>query len=144
MLKNILTILSFFNLYSYSQSLPVDPQSEARIEHLKKELTYNPESNKDPLMFGIQSNKKAWHRFKLTLKVGLNSSELQNLNLDYLSSFDLTDAFNNVEFFNLVKESYRLKIYLNKKIKFLMNAQVIGFNNFNKSGTYTSGIIMTI
>ena len=77
---------------------------------------------------------------KITIKSGLNSSIISKVNKDTLLAGDFKDAFNDIEttdFVSIGKYDARLKIYINKKWRFLMRAQLVGFgNNFYTLGFY--------
>ncbi len=77
---------------------------------------------------------------KITAKSGLNSNIVSKINIDTLKTGDFKDAFNDVEpidFASIGKYDIRLKVYLTKRWRFLMRAQLVGFGkNFYSLGFY--------
>ena len=73
-------------------------------------------------------------KVKFTVKAGINDSAIDK---------DLKDSFNDVEstdVLSVIKYDTRAKIYLNKKWRFLMRAQLLGAKN----NIYTFGFFVKI
>lgn len=67
---------------------------------------------------------------KFTLKAGFNGGIVSKINTRDLITGDFQDAFNEMEpqdALSIVKYDARLKVYLSKRWRLLMRAQVLGF-----------------
>lgn len=82
---------------------------------------------------------KPINKVKLTFHAGLNSNIVSKVNIDTLKSGDFKDAFNDVEVEDATmigKYDGRMKIYISRRWRILIRAQIIGLNNNN----YTFGL----
>jgi hypothetical protein len=71
-------------------------------------------------------------KVKITISTGVNNNAFININRDistntfYIKTINEVDSKNMI---NILKYDARMKIYLNKKWRFLMVAQIVGFGN---------------
>lgn len=103
-------------------------------------------SKKDPFLFGLPDKSHGLlSKVKMTIKVGINTSEIQNADSTYLATSNFSDALGAIDVADLVKYSYRLKIYINKKTKVVFNMQAVGLGSlYNSNNSYTVGIIVKV
>lgn len=135
-MNSLLIILCFTILSGYTQPLN---RSYKDISLLTKQLAFTPKKKKDIALFGITPNTG---KVVITLRVGVNSSQLKTLKSEFQRDQNISDVFDNIDTMSLVKESYRIKIRLTKTFKMVLNAQILGFNKFtDRSSIYSMGIV---
>ena len=71
------------------------------------------------------------HKVKITIKTGLNRNIICAVDSAALIAGDYEDAFNDVEAsetVNILRYDARVKFYISKRWRFIMRAQLLGFN----------------
>jgi len=72
------------------------------------------------------------NKVKLTFHAGFNSNIISKVNTDTLIVGDFKDAFDDIEVQDATmigKYDGRMKVYISKRWRMLIRAQIVGFNN---------------
>lgn len=103
-------------------------------------------NKKDPFLLWLPVKSHGiMSKIRMTIKVGVNTSEIHNADSTYLATSNFQEALGTIDVADLVKYSYRLKVYINKKTKIVLNVQAVGIGNFyNSNNSYTVGIIVKV
>jgi hypothetical protein len=79
----------------------------------------------------------------MTFKTGLNKNIISAVDSSAIAAGDFQDAFNDVEAVeavNILRYDARIKIYINRRWRFLMRAQILGFGQ----NLYTFGFFWKV
>ncbi len=135
MKKYIMIVLFFVFQHTYSQVLWNFPKQKKPINNcifiahpethnINVSLIKNYYNNNNGLL-----TYSPLQRIKITLKAGVNGNTLSVINNETFQSNYSQNTFNETEIkeiTSIIKYDARIKIYVNKKFRLLMRAQIVG------------------